>query len=156
MKKIKNLVKKFFLIDDTPHKVAAGAALGVFMGIFPGEGLAGALLFSTILRFNRLSALSAVLATNMWSTIVALPMSAYVGALVFGKDYFRLISDFRENYNLSFSYFFGKLVFLDLTLPVLVGFMLTSSVIALLIYFILFFLLKKKKQTHLLDNNTTL
>ena len=65
-RKIKNGVKKFFLIDDTPHKIAGGFALGVFWGIMPGEGVATTLITAVLLRLNRLSATAGVAMSNMW------------------------------------------------------------------------------------------
>ena len=103
--KIKKYLKQFFLIDDTPHKVAAGFALGIFWGIMPGEGVGTTLITATILRFNRLSATAGVLASNMWSTIVVLPLAAIFGGLMFGVSPDYLTSNFKDTYDLGFRYF---------------------------------------------------
>jgi uncharacterized protein (DUF2062 family) len=150
--KVKLFFKKFFLIEDTPHKIAAGAALGIFLGIFPGEGVASTLLLATLLKFNRLAAMSGVLLTNMWSTLVVLPFAALTGALIFGKNYLVLFNQYKDNLHLGFAYFFGKVVFLDLTLPLLVGFLVVSALIALVAYFIFFTMITRhhRKNDHLL------
>jgi uncharacterized protein (DUF2062 family) len=157
IEKIKSFVKKFFLIDDTPHKVAAGAALGVFFGISPGEGVATTLIFASIFRFNRLSATAGVLAVNMWTTILALPFAATVGAFIFGKKYSELISQFHRANGSYLKLFFSKILFFEITLPLLVGFVVVAGVIALIVYFALLLLLirrgKIKKDTHLLVKN---
>ena len=82
-KRIRDYIKQFFLIDDTPHKVAGGAALGVFLGMTPGEGVLVTLFFAYILRLNRLAALAGVLAVNMWTTVLVLPVAAAIGGLIF-------------------------------------------------------------------------
>lgn len=155
--KIKNLLKRFFLIDDTPHKIAAGAALGIFFGIAPGEGVATTLIFASILRFNRLAATAGVLAANMWTTVLVLPFAAAVGAFIFGKNYSELISQFHHVNGSYLQLFFSKILFFDITLPLFVGFFAVAGIIALLVYFILILLLirqrKIKKDAHLLLKN---
>lgn len=145
MKKIKDFIKKFFLIDDTPHKVAAGAALGIFWGIMPGEGVATTLVTATILRFNRLSATAGVLATNMWTTAVILPLAAFAGGFLFKVNPSILINNFKSTYHLGLKYFFTEAIFTDLLIPLLVGFLVVSVAISLVFYFLLYFLLKYHK-----------
>jgi uncharacterized protein (DUF2062 family) len=151
--KAKKFIKKFFLINDTPHKIAAGAALGVFLGIAPGEGVLCTLLLSSLLGFNRLAAMAGVLAVNMWTTFLILPFAATIGSFVFGKDYADLSSHF---YGASGDYvklFFSKIFFFNIALPLLVGFFITAGTIALTLYFLLLLLLNFKgyqKKAHLL------
>jgi uncharacterized protein (DUF2062 family) len=143
--KIEGLIKKFFLIDDSPHKVAAGAALGVFWGIMPGEGVATTIVTASIFRFNRLSAIAGILAVNMWMTVVAMPFAAICGGFLFGVDPETLTSNFRSTFDLGLKYFFSVTIFSHLLLPLIVGFFVVSLVISLAIYFFLYFLLKYKK-----------
>lgn len=143
--KVKNFLKKFFLIDDSPHKVAAGLALGVFWGIMPGEGLATTLITASILRFNRLSATMGVLAVNMWTTVVILPLAAIFGGFLFKVSSEVLISNFKSTYRLGIKYFFVETIFTDLFLPLIVGFFTVSAAISLAFYFLSYFLLKYKK-----------
>lgn len=153
--KIKNLLKKFFLIDDTPHKVAAGAALGVFLGIVPGEGVLATLLFSSLFGFNRLSALAGVGAVNMWTTLLVFPPAAAVGGWLFGIKYEALRVSFSQAYDAGWKYFLGKAIFFDLTLPLIVGFVLVAGAISFSLYFgLLYFLCRRKKmceKDHLLQ-----
>lgn len=145
MKKFKEFFQKFFLIDDTPHKVAAGAALGIFLGIVPGEGVLTTLLLASIFRLNRLSATAGVLATNMWTTLTVLPLAAGVGAFIFNTDPGKLNSNFYTTYNLGLKYFFSKIIFFDLLLPLIIGFIVTAGVISLGFYLLIYLLLKYKK-----------
>lgn len=152
--KIRNYAKQFFFINDTPHKIAAGAALGIFMGIIPGEGVLATLTLSFLFRFNRLAALAGVGAVNMWTTFLIFPLAATVGSWIFGINYEILRKNFSKTTNAGWKYFFGKAVFFDLTLPLVVGFIIVAGVISLAFYFgLLYILLKKKhlrKNTHLL------
>jgi len=151
--KIKNFLKRFFLIDDTPHKIAAGAALGVFFGIAPGEGVATTLIVSTLLRFNRLAAAAGVIATNMWATFVVLPAAVFVGAFLTGNNYESLMSSFNSNRHLGWKFFIGKVFFFNCTLPIILGFFIVAGPIALLVYTGLVLLIvryrKHKKSEHL-------
>ncbi|MFA6159914.1 MAG: DUF2062 domain-containing protein [Parcubacteria group bacterium] len=143
--KFKRFLKKFFLIDDTPHKIAAGAALGIFLGIIPGEGLLATLILASLFRFNRLSATAGVLAFNMWATVAILPFSAGIGAFIFHTSTQDLINNFHETYQLGWTYFFSKVLFFELVLPLMVGYIIVATTIALAFYFLIYFLLKYKK-----------
>jgi len=143
--KTKRYIKKFFLIDDTPHKVAAGFALGVFWGIMPGEGVGTTLVTAYFLRFNRLSATAGVLASNMWTTFFILPLAAIFGGLVFRVSPEFLMNSFRETLNLGWKYFFTETIFLKILTPFFVGFFIVSILIALFFYFLIYFVLKYNK-----------
>ena len=144
-RKIKNGVKKFFLIDDTPHKIAGGFALGVFWGIMPGEGVATTLITAVLLRLNRLSATAGVAMSNMWSTFIVLPLAAIFGGFLFGSDPNTLISDFQDTYSLGLKYFFSEIIFMQIVLPLLVGFFLVSVSISAICYGSIFYLMKYRK-----------
>jgi len=144
MKKIKTFLKKFFLINDTPHRIAAGAALGIFLGIIPG-GILTAIVISSILRVNRLAAVAGVLATNFWTSFLIMPFSAKLGSWLFGIKTQELIENFNNAYSADFKDFFSETVVLKLLLPLTVGFIIIAGAIALAFYFLIYFLLKYKK-----------
>ncbi len=145
MQKLKSYIKKFFLIDDTPHKVAAGFALGIFWGIMPGEGVGTTIITAAILRFNRLSATAGVLASNMWMTFVVLPLAATVGGFIFNVSPKLLIQSFNETYQLGLKYFFTETIIIEILTPFFIGFLAVSISISLFFYFGLYFLLKYRK-----------
>ncbi|MFA5925357.1 MAG: DUF2062 domain-containing protein [Parcubacteria group bacterium] len=139
-------IKQFFLIDDTPHKIAGGAALGVFMGITPGEGVLITIFFSYILRLNRLAALAGVLAVNMWTTLIALPFAAAIGGFIFRVNPEKLSSDFKRTFSLGFRYFFNWNILRETAIPLIIGYVIVAAVVAAAVYFsLLFFLIKKKR-----------
>lgn len=145
MDKLKHFLQKFLLIDDTPHKIAGGAALGVFFGIMPGEGVATTLVIATIFGLNKISATAGVLATNMWTTLFILPLAATVGGFLFHISPQELSREFHQSIELGWRYFFGAAAFLQVALPLLTGFVVVSLAIALLFYLAIYFLLKFKK-----------
>ena len=143
--KFKNFLKKFFLINDTPHKVAGGAALGVFMGITPGEGVISTLLMASLFRLNRLASLVGVLAVNFWSTVIILPIAAYIGMLVFGVNINTLVSTYESNRYLGWKIIFSEAIIFKLALPLLVGFILVAGIISLGVYLAIYVFLKKSR-----------
>lgn len=152
--KFKKYIKKFFLINDTPEKVAGGAALGIFLGIFPGEGVLSTLFFSAIFRLNKLAAIAGVMATNMWMTFVVLPPSALVGSFLFHESYSDLIGKFQKYQSLDTikeTLLFSLSIFETAFLPLLVGFFVIAGAISIGFYFILYLVLKRRHIEHLKD-----
>ena len=145
-KRLRDYIKRFFLIDDTPHKVAGGAALGIFLGIIPGEGVLATLFFAYIFRLNRLAALAGVLAVNMWTTVFALPIAAAIGGLIFRIDPQTLSDDFHDSLNLGWQYLFSWNIFRETALPLIVGYVVLAGAVAILIYFALLYILIKQKK----------
>lgn len=143
--KVKNFFKQFFLINDTPHKVAAGAALGIFLGIVPGEGVLTTLALATLFRFNRLSATAGVVTTNWWTTAVVLPLAAATGGFLFHESGAELIRQFSHTYHLGLKFFLSKVILLDVALPLVVGFFIVAGAIALAFYLVLYYLLARRK-----------
>lgn len=156
-RRIRDYIKRFFLIDDTPHKVAGGAALGIFMGITPGEGVLSTLFLAYIFGLNRLAALAGVLAFNMWTTVLALPFAAAIGGLIFHVSPQTLSNDFRETFMMGISYLFSWNVLRDTAIPLLAGYVVLGGAIAAAVYFgLLYLLIRKKKireRQHLLSKD---
>ncbi|MFA5871148.1 MAG: DUF2062 domain-containing protein [Parcubacteria group bacterium] len=157
---LKNWIRKFFLINDTPHKIAGGAALGIFLGITPGEGVLATLFLSSLFRLNRLAALAGLGVVNIWTTFLVFPLAAAVGSWIFGIDYESLKNNFHGATESGIRYFFSKAIFFDLTLPLMVGFAVVAGVISALVYFgLLYLLINKKhlrKDTHMLEKKIIL
>jgi uncharacterized protein (DUF2062 family) len=143
--KIKKFFLHFFTLKDTPHNIAAGFALGIFLGILPGEGVATTLIVATLLGFNRASATIGVLATNMWGTLAVMPLAATVGGFLFGETPSHLAQQFDQTFHLGWRFFLSKIIFFDLVLPMMVGFIAMASLISLAVYLLLYLLLKYKK-----------
>lgn len=138
MNRAKMFFKKFFLLNDTPHAIAAGAALGIFFGIAPGEGVATTLIVASLFRWNRLAATAGVLAVNMWTTVLALPAAAYVGGVLFGNDGTLLQEEFMRLHDSGWTLVSGKIFFADIALPLFVGFVCVAGIVALLSYAVIY------------------
>lgn len=134
MKRIRSIMKKFFLINDTPHKIAAGVALGVFFGILPGEGIITTLLFASLFGFNRLAAVIGVTATNMWGTFVMLPVASMIGARLFGTSAQMLMIQFQQARGQGIGALLAKLFLFDVALPLIIGFVIISGLVAFCLY----------------------
>ena len=145
-KRIRDYIKQFFLIDDVPHKVAGGAALGIFLGIVPGEGVLATLFLAYIFRLNRLAALAGVLSVNMWTLIFVLPIAATIGGVIFHIDPRSLSESFHHSASLGWEFLFSWNMFREAALPLLVGFVVFAGSVAAAVYFGLLYLLIKRKK----------
>lgn len=143
--RIKTSIRKFFLINDTPHKIAAGFALGIFWGTIPGGGPLVSLIFSWLFGLNRLAAISGALATNLWLTITILPLATKIGTLIFKEDYQGLLVQFQTNYHPDYKFFLSNFVIFEIALPLVIGFIITALIIALLAYLGVWFLIKNRQ-----------
>jgi uncharacterized protein (DUF2062 family) len=144
-RKIKNFCTHFFTLDDAPHNIAGGMALGVFLGILPGEGVATTLILAAIFKLNKAAATAGVLATNMWGTVAAMPLATIIGGFLFNQSPSHLSAEFQATYQLGFKYFLSKIIFFELALPLITGFAVASAIIAAISYAGVYFLLKYKK-----------
>lgn len=117
----------------------------MFLGIVPGEGVASTLILASLFRLNRLSATAGVLATNMWGTVVVLPLAAIVGEFLFREKGENLIQQFHATYHLGWKFFLSKAILLDVALPLAVGFLVVAGLIALGFYWLIYYLLKNNK-----------
>lgn len=149
VEKIKKFFRKFFLINDTPHKIAAGIAIGIFCGVFPGLGIIITLILSSLLRLNRASAIAGFLIANIWMTTLLLSPAAIVGGFIFMENPEKNIAEFKGINRENFHGFLENGIISDIAFSLLIGFLIVSGVTAVVFYFILYFLLKKKKITFL-------
>lgn len=77
---------KLLGINDSPHRIALGAGLGLFLGVFPGTGPIAALVTAFVFRANKAAALAGALAVNTWINVVTFPLALAIGALIWGAD----------------------------------------------------------------------
>ena len=73
-------------LEDSPEKVAAGFAFGVFVGIFPtfGLGIIIAVLASGILRINKAAAIIGSMVMNPWTSPFFWALSFMSGSIMMG------------------------------------------------------------------------
>ncbi|OGF50890.1 MAG: hypothetical protein A2044_01635 [Candidatus Firestonebacteria bacterium GWA2_43_8] len=84
--------------NDSPPRVAAGAALGVFLGIFPtfGLGIVLAVFFAWLLRINKAAAFAGSLIMNPLTTPFFWALSAVVGGELIGADKELILEELRS------------------------------------------------------------
>jgi uncharacterized protein (DUF2062 family) len=85
-------------VGGDPVHVALGFALGVFLGVFPtfGIGIPLSLLFASLLRWNRVSAVLGSLVMNPLTTPFFWTLSGVVGAAIFRADASRLFASVQN------------------------------------------------------------
>jgi hypothetical protein len=131
------LYLKIFLINDTPHKIALGFGLGVFVGILPLTGPIAALFLAFLFRVNRAAALLGSLLTNTWLSIVTFLLSIKIGSAIMGIDW-------HVAYNRSLSLLknfhwadIAKLSVFDILLPLALGYLVIAFSAGLTAYILI-------------------
>jgi len=134
---------KLFKINDSPHKVALGVGLGVFSGLMPGTGPVAALFLAFIFRANRAAALLGSLLTNTWLSVVTFILAIKVGSIVLSRHWQEvyqkaqgLVRDFH------WASFF-KLSFLDVLLPVFIGYIIIGIFLGAAAYLVTLAIISK-------------
>ncbi|MFA5275338.1 MAG: DUF2062 domain-containing protein [Candidatus Omnitrophota bacterium] len=133
----RSLYKKLFKIDDSPQKIALGFGLGVFLGIFPGTGPLAAIFLSLLLRVNRAAALIGSLLTNTWSSLIVLFLALQLGSLTLGIKWQDQPRDWGSLFKLSF---------LNVVLPIAIGYILVGLLFGFFTYLITLIIIKIAKK----------
>lgn len=124
--KVSEIMKDFLLSDNSPHKVAGGLALGVFLGLFPTFGIGGiaAVGIAYILRLNKAAALAGLAILNPLTYPIFYPLFCIVGMLVTGTSLEIAIEDVR------------RLAITDIAMVYIVGNVVVSSVMSVITYLV--------------------
>jgi hypothetical protein len=143
---IREIYIKLFLINDTPHKIALGLGLGVFVGIMPGTGLIAALFLAFICRANRAAALLGSILTNTWLSVVTFLLSIKVGSAIMKLDWRNVYADCTV-FIKHFQWFdLFKASILKLVLPLIVGYAVISAGLGLAAYLLTLIIIKVIKK----------
>ena len=134
-------LRAILMLDDTPHSIALGTAIGLFIGFTPTVGIQMvivvilAFLTSRLFRFNRVAALIAVYVSNPFTMVPIYWFNYRIGTLFFEEtvapeEFARLL-----HYN-SFAEWAETLraVFVTVGAPLLLGSLVVSSVVGLASY----------------------
>ncbi len=148
---LKTIYLKIFRINDSPHKIAAGFGLGVFLGILPATGIVAAIFLAVLFRVNRASAILGSLLTNTWVTIPFLFMSVQISAKLsrtpsktIDHEWSLLWQDFH--WTRLFEHATHKLL-----IPVIAGYLILSFCAGILAYIIILTItwhIKKNRSSH--------
>ncbi len=97
---------KLVRLDDTPEKIAFGAAVGVFIGVFPTFGVGTILAFAlaVVFRFNRAAAILGTLIMNPFTTPFFWTLSSALGAYLVGGNWHKVLKTV-ENFSANFHFY---------------------------------------------------
>ena len=138
----KKLIRPIFVIRSSPHSVALGVSLGLFIGLTPTVGLQMilVLVIGTIIHANRIIA---ILLTWISNPLTFLPMYYgyyWIGAMIFGRDIWTFASFSKKmdelvvaRQELGYLGMF-KLLGSDVFLPMTIGSVIIALVVAIPAY----------------------
>jgi uncharacterized protein len=135
------LLRKILMLDDTPHSVALGTAIGMFVGMTPTVGiqmiivLVIAFLTRPFLRFNKIAAVLTVYVTNPLTIIPIYWFNYQVGrwfvpSRIASEDFVDIVRfDSHDNWSER-----AMSLITELGAPLLVGCLLVAVVSSVLTY----------------------
>jgi len=134
-------LRALLMLDDAPHYIALGTAVGVFVGLTPTVGLQMVLvlliwtLVRPLFRFNRMAALIAVYVSNPLTVVPMYWFNYRVGTLYFSSTITRKEFAAIFQYD-SLSEWWQALtrLFVDVGVPLVVGSLIVATVGGLITY----------------------
>jgi len=139
---------KLFRINDTPHKIAFGFGLGVFLGILPGTGPVASVVVAAILRANKAAALLGSLITNTWLSFALIPLSIKMGSVIMGCNYLDIQDKWRTFLNTFTWKNLPKLGAIEFLVPVVIGMAVIAFLCGLVSFTVILLVLSFKKTIH--------
>ncbi|MFA5725693.1 MAG: DUF2062 domain-containing protein [Candidatus Omnitrophota bacterium] len=146
--KIKTLKRVFIRLlkfNASPHGIALGVAVGVFIGVLPVYGLHTVLMVLAAILIPSTNKIAIFIGTNI-SLLPTIPLITW-GGYEIGR--FILIKDYPD---LSWAYFrhMNFQMFKDFYYPLFIGSFFLGLILAVLFYFIVFYIvaqwLKRRKK----------
>ena len=145
---LKKLVRWLLMLEDTPHSIALGAAVGLFISFTPTVGLHMALVVavSLVVRMNRMAALAAVWVNNPITLIPVFFFNYLVGAVV-TRGHAMTWHNFESMFSTAFAHesWFHNLgavflaigrVALEIAVPLWVGSLIVATALSIPTYFV--------------------
>lgn len=137
----RHILRTILMLDDTPHSIALGTAIGTFVGLTPTVGLQMVIVLvldqaiRRFVRFNRVAALLAVYISNPLTIVPIYYLDYRVGTLFFGGGL--RYGDFRRI--LRFHGWHGwwralRTLLIDVGAPLIVGSLIVGAVGAAIAY----------------------
>ncbi|MBX3438484.1 MAG: DUF2062 domain-containing protein [Planctomycetaceae bacterium] len=134
-------LRALLMLDDTPHSIALGAAIGVFISLTPTVGIQMLIVFFVALltrpffRFNKMAAVIAVYISNPLTVVPLYWFNYTVGTLyapsTISRDEFAAIFDFN-----GFQEWWHAVVTLcvEVGVPLLIGSLIVASLCGIVTY----------------------
>ncbi len=138
--KFKDRLRDLLSIKDSPYRLAAAFAAGVFIGMSPLLGFHTILGIAAawIFRLNRIVTITGVFVTNPWTIVPIYTFSAYIGAKCLG---IKQVTPQIDWPHITFSSFAYELK--PLLMPFVFGMLLIGFISAVVSYFIIYHAVKK-------------
>lgn len=136
---------KVLRIPDAPYKIAAGLAIGVFIGIFP-TGYLGSLLaiaLATLFRVNRVAAVAGTLIMNPFTAPFIYVFSYTLGYFLFYRVFMNPLLLLKQK---LYSEGITQAIAKGVVFPYLIGNTILSIILSFLFYWITFRLVLKYKK----------
>lgn len=130
-RKIKRFVKKILLLNGSPHGIALGFALGLFLSVIPtfAMGMLLALALAPVLKANLVSTYLGTAVVNPFTAVFFYGLDYFVGRLIVGgTSHITLPRTFSQLCDIT-----GTIAF-----PLYLGAVLVAASLALASYAILF------------------
>lgn len=132
-------------MDGSPHSIALGFGIGVFLGILPGTGPVAALVLAFIFRVNKAAALLGSVLTNTWLSMVTFVLAARIGSMVLGLQW----ADVQAKAHGLLEHFSWR-SFFDVSLgdvlrPLLAGYAVVGLVCGAISYLVALVILKNRR-----------
>ncbi len=148
----KDIYLKIIGINDSPHKIAGGFAVGVFLGIIPGAGPIASVVMAYLFRVNRAAALAGSVLTNTWFSIVTFALAIKIGGFLTGTNWQQIYSDAKLLFeHMSWQKFTDGSSWTILK-PLLAGYAVVGLVFGLCIYVIVLIIViayrRRKNKSH--------
>lgn len=104
-RRAKLLYLRILRLDDPPERIAAGAAIGVLMGVLPTFGLGGflAFAFAFVFKANKAAAVIASAVVNPLTSPFFWTASIVIGSLITGNDSATMLAKFKGEEFLTFA-----------------------------------------------------
>lgn len=134
-------IRQIFLIRESPKRIAAAFATGIFIGMSPLLGIHTVLGIgvASLLKLNRLVTLVGVYITNPWTIVPIYTFGTWLGARMLGMNHILPEIDWAH---ITFSALLGDLR--PLLMPFLIGNTLLGLISAIVGYAVILIVVKKE------------
>lgn len=114
-RKLRYYMRQMIHLQGSPHKIALGAAVGVFLSFLPtfGVGALLAILLATIFRLNKIAALLGSMINLPFFAPFTWTASYLLGAFILGEDWKSFLINFQVQdipHKALFPYWLGNLI----------------------------------------------
>ncbi len=136
MKYIKDRIRSLFQLNDTPHRLAAAFALGVFIAFSPTIGLhtISCILFAWVFRLSKLVVFTAAFINNPWTIVPMYGFCLWLGIKITGSG--AVIPHISwDDLSLSNAY----LILKPYLLPFVAGTLVVGTVAAVVSYGVIYY-----------------